>query len=93
MKTYGKAMVDLVIQLECSRGRNDLPDVGLPFRVSRVGGRVRTMDPKDPELWDSESKFYTICQLRRLHRLLGINASILKGSHETGSMLGHLHRR
>ena len=54
-------MIDLVTQLERSRGENDLPDVGLPFRVGMVGGRVQAMDPKDPELWDSESKFYAMC--------------------------------
>jgi len=70
-KAYGKAMVDLVIRLKRSGGENDLPDVGPPFRVGGVGGRVRAMDPKDRELWDSESKFYTMCQLRRLYRLLG----------------------
>ena len=70
-EVYGKAMVNLVTQLKRSGGENGLPDVGSPSRVDRVGGSVWTMDPKDPELWDWESRFYTMCQLRRLYRLLG----------------------
>jgi len=69
-KTYGNAMVDLVARLKRSEGENDLPNFGSPFRVDGVGHRVRTNDPRDPGLWNSKYNFYTMCQLRRLYRLL-----------------------
>jgi len=69
-KTYGKAMMDLAVQLKRSEGENDLPNFGSPFRVDGVGRRVRTNHPRDPGPWDSKYNFYTMCQLRRLYRLL-----------------------
>jgi len=68
-KTYGGAMVDLVAKLERSEGENDLPDAGSPFRADRVGRRVRTKDPRGLRTFDYN--FYTMCQLRRLYRLIG----------------------
>jgi hypothetical protein len=68
-KTYGKAMIDSVAKLRRSEGENDPPDAGSPFRVDGVGRRVRTKDPQNGEP-DPKDNFYTMCQLRRLYRLL-----------------------
>jgi len=68
-KAYGRAMVDLMTKLKRSEDENDLPDAGSPFRVDRVGRRVRTKDPRS--LGPFGCNFYTMCQLRRLYRLIG----------------------
>ena len=66
---YGKATIDLVNKLKRSEGENDLPDTVSPFRMDGVGRRVRTRDPQS--LGPLNYNFYTMCQLRRLYRLLG----------------------
>lgn len=70
-KTYGGAMIDLVAKLKHFDGENDLLDVTSPFRVGGVGRRVRTKDSQNVGAWGSDCNFYTMCQLRRLYRLLG----------------------
>ena len=68
-KAYGGAMTDLLAKLKRSEGENDLPDAGSPFKVDRVGRRVRTKDSLG--LGSFDYNFYTMCQLRRLYRLIG----------------------
>jgi hypothetical protein len=69
-KMYGKAVTELVAKLRRSEDEDDPPDAGPPFGVNGVGHRVRTKDLQDWGPWDSKDNFYTMCQLRRLYRLL-----------------------
>ena len=68
---YGEAMINFMAKLEHPEGKNDLPDIGPPFRVGEAGRRVRTKDPEDVGQWNPECNFYATCQLRRLYRLIG----------------------
>ena len=68
---YGEAMVSLVAELKHTGGESDPPNVGPPLRVGGVGRHARTKDPQNVGPQDSGASFYTMCQLRRLYRLLG----------------------
>lgn len=62
--------MDLMAQLKRSEGEEDLPNFGTSFRVGGVGRRMRINDPREPGPWGEKYNFYTMCQLRRLYRLL-----------------------